>query len=112
MKQIIILTTVSVIAILWGTGCQESDATQIRRARLVANENLQLKKQLKEKDDQIENLKKEIEKIESEMAQKEEQSGETSLKTLQMLVESEKRAEELAIENRKLKEELEKLKAE
>ena len=111
MRQIIILTTVSVIAIVLGTGCQESDATQIRKARLIGTENLQLKKQLKEKDQQIEDLKKEIEQVKAEMAQKEKQSGQTSIKSLKLLMESEKRAEGLVIENRKLKEELEKLKA-
>jgi cell division protein FtsB len=92
-------------------GCQESDASQIRRARLVANENIQLKKQLQEKDQQIEELKKQIEQIETESAEAIEKSGEASGKTLRLLLESEKSNEALILENERLKEEIEKLKA-
>ena len=111
MKQFAIVIVVSVLCVLLLTGCQESDAHQIRKARVIGNENLQLKKQLEEKDQQIEELTTQIEALEVEKAKVIEQSGETSIKTLRMLLESEKRAEAIVIENRKLEEELEKLKA-
>ncbi len=111
MKQFAIVIVVSVLSVLLLTGCQESDAHQIRKARVIGNENLQLKKQLEEKDQQIEELTTQIEALEVEKAKVIEQSGETSIKTLRMLLESEKRAEAIVIENRKLEEELEKLKA-
>jgi len=111
MKQFAIVIVVSVLSVLLLTGCQESDAHQIRKARVIGNENLQLKKQLEEKDQQIEELTAQIEALEVEKAKVIEQSGETSIKTLRMLLESEKRAEAIVIENRKLEAELEKLKA-
>jgi len=111
MKQFAIVIVVSVLSVLLLTGCQESDAHQIRKARVIGNENLQLKKQLEEKDQQIEELTAQIEALEVENAKVIEQSGEASIKTLRMLLESEKRAEAIVIENRKLEAELEKLKA-
>ena len=111
MRQSTIVLFISVLSVLLLTGCQESDASQIRKARVIGNENLQLKKQLEEKDQQIKELTAQIETLEVEKAKVIEQSGETSIKTLRMLLESEKRAEGLVIENRKLEEELEKLKA-
>lgn len=111
MRQIAIVMFMAILGILLLAGCQESESSQIRRARLVANENLQLKQNLKEKDKQIEELKTQIETLEVEKAKVIEQSGEASIKTLRMLLESEKRAEAIVIENRKLEEELEKLKA-
>ena len=111
MRQFTILLFVSVLGILLLAGCQESDSSQIRRARLIATENMQLKQNLEEKDQQIEELKAQIEALEVENAKVIEQSGEASIKTLRMLLESEKRAEAIVIENRKLEEELEKLKA-
>ena len=111
MRQFTIVLFVSVLGILLLVGCQESDSSQIRRARLVATENMQLKQDLEERDQQIEELKAQIEALEAENAKVIEQSGEISIKTLRMLLESEKRAEAIVIENRKLEEELEKLKA-
>ena len=111
MRQFTILLFVSVLGILLLAGCQESDSSQIRRARLIATENMQLKQNLEEKDQQIEELKVQLEALEVENANVIEQSGEASIKTLRMLLESEKRAEAIVIENRKLEEELEKLKA-
>ena len=111
MRQFMIIVVVSVMGILLLAGCQESDAYQIRKARVIGNENLQLKQKLEEKDQQIVELKAKIEALEVENAKVIEQSGEASIKTLRMLLESEKRAEATVIENRKLEEELEKLKA-
>ena len=111
MRQFTIVIVVSVLGILLLAGCQESDASQIRKARLVGTENLQLKQELEKKNQQIEELTAQIEALEVEKAKVIEQSGETSIKTLRMLLESEKRAEAIVIENRKLQEELEKLKA-
>ena len=111
MRQLITILFISALATLLLTGCQESDSSQIRRARLIATENMQLKQDLEERNRQIEELKAQIEALELENAKVIEQSGEASIKTLRMLLESEKRAEAIVIENRKLEEELEKLKA-
>jgi hypothetical protein len=111
MKQLTIVLFISALATLLLTGCQESDSSQIRRARLIATENMQLKQDLEDRDQQIEELKAQIEALELENANVIEQSGEASIKTLRMLLESEKRAEAIVIENRKLEEELGRLKA-
>ena len=111
MRQLITILFISALATLLLTGCQESDSSQIRRARLIATENMQLKQDLEDRDLQIEELKAQIEALELENANVIEQSGEASIKTLRMLLESEKRAEAIVIENRRLEEELEKLKA-
>ena len=110
MRQLTTILFISALATLLLTGCQESDSSQIRRARLIATENMQLKQDLEERNRQIEELKAQIEALELENAKVIEQSGEASIKTLRMLLESEKRAEAIVIENRKLKEEIEKLK--
>ena len=110
MRRLTTILFISALATLLLTGCQESDSSQIRRARLIATENMQLKQDLEERNRQIEELKAQIEALELENAKVIEQSGEASIKTLRMLLESEKRAEAIVIENRKLEEELEKLK--
>ncbi|MEN8127785.1 MAG: hypothetical protein ABFR90_08265 [Planctomycetota bacterium] len=110
MRHVAIVIAIMALGLPALSGCQKSDASQIRRARIVANENLQLEKQLEEKDRQIEELTNQIESLEAEKAEVIEQSGEASIKTLRMLLDSENRAEGLVIENRKLQEELEKLK--
>ncbi|MHC4374522.1 MAG: hypothetical protein ACYSTO_10195 [Planctomycetota bacterium] len=111
MRPLTIVIFISALAPLLLTGCQESDSSQIRRARLIATENMQLKQDLEDRDQQIEELKAQIEALELENANVIEQSGEASIKTLRMLLESEKRAEAIVIENRKLEEELGRLKA-
>ena len=111
MRQFAIVLLVSVLAVVLLSGCQESDARQIRRARVIGNENLQLKQDLKEKDQQIEELKKQIEEIEADRAKENEKFGNMTIKTLQMLSETENRNQALTLENKKLKEELEKSKA-
>ncbi len=110
MRHFVVILFISVLGVLLMSGCQESESTQIRRARLIANENIQLKKQLKEKDQQIEELKKQIEELIAKSEKEQEQFGNTTLQTLQMLGETENRNQALTLENEKLKEELEKLK--
>jgi predicted metal-binding transcription factor (methanogenesis marker protein 9) len=109
-RMAIVLLTAAFGTLLWA-GCQKSDASQIRKARVVANENLQLKKQLAEKDTPIQDLKKQIKEIEAEKAKADEEFGSTTIKTLQMVSETEDRNQALTLENEKLKEEPEKLKA-
>ncbi|MHC5118347.1 MAG: hypothetical protein ACYSQY_15040 [Planctomycetota bacterium] len=64
MKQLTIVLFISALATLLLTGCQESDSSQIRRARLIATENMQLKQDLEDRDQQIEELKAQIEALE------------------------------------------------
>ena len=110
MRQITIVIVISVLGILLLTGCQESEASQIRRARVIASENMQLKQDMEERDQQIEELKAQIEALEVKNAKEHEKFGNTTIKTLQMLSETENRNQALTLENEKLKKELEKLK--
>lgn len=95
-------------------GCQESkgsDTALIQRARLVGNENLQLKKQLEEKNQQIAQLKENIEQLETEKAEAARKAGDTNFRIMQIVAETEKRNEALTQENEKLKNRLEELKS-
>ena len=90
MRQLKTVLFISALGALLLTGCQESDSSQIRRARLIATENMQLKQDLKERNQQIEDLKTEIEKIETESAEAIERAGETSIKSMRLLLESDR----------------------
>ncbi len=69
-------------------GCgKQSESGQIRRAQLVGNENLQLKKDIADKDKQIADLKKEIEKAQQENAAIEEQHADLYKGLLDLLSE-------------------------
>jgi phage-related tail protein len=63
------------IVCLFSNGCQENvSSDQVRMARLVGNENLQLKKQIQEKDDQINKKDAQI----AELTKQLEQSQQTA----------------------------------
>lgn len=111
MKHMIVTLSVFCIVLIMMAGCQESDSTLVQRARLVGNENLKLKDQLQEKDQQIAQLKEDIEKLEAEKVQIIQESGDTNIKIMRIVAETEQRNQALTDENAKLKEELEKLKA-
>ena len=113
MRRILTVTVVflTVTAILGGCGgSAKSDSAQISRARMVGNENLKLKKQIDDKDEQIKDLEQKIADMEAENAKALEECGDANFKILLLMAESEKRVEELTVENQTLKEELEKLK--
>ena len=97
--------------LLSAAGCQEaeSDAALVRRARLVANENITLKKQLDEKDQQIARLEQQIEKLEQEKHKITKDTGEATLRMLQITAEAEQRATFLREENERLKQKLQEL---
>lgn len=97
----------SLILLASGCGDPESDAALIRRARLVANENIALKKQLEEKDKHIAQLEKQIEQLKQEKQHISEQTDETTFRLLQMTAEAEQRADTLRQENEWLKQQLE-----
>lgn len=111
MRYLVLSTLAAAMAVML-CGCQESESesAQIRRARLVGNENLQLKKDLAAKDAEIKQLKKEIEKIEAEKAEQIQKSGDANIKIMKIVLESEQKNAALQAENKTLKAELEKLK--
>jgi site-specific recombinase XerC len=58
LTQKALLLAVGVV-IMVGAGCQEAEAPSTKKARLIASENMQLKKQLEQRDSEIERLKSE-----------------------------------------------------
>lgn len=111
MRYPVILSLLLVLVALTLVGCQESESAQIQKARLVGSENLRLKQEIKEKDKEIKQLKAEITQIQAEKAKASEEAGTMNIQVLQMLATSEKKAEALAEENKRLNEEIKKLKA-
>ncbi len=71
--------------LMLGTGCQESGRKTDRRAQLVGQENLQLKKQIQEKEQEIERLKKEIENLQEKAQKDEELHGQTYTKMMDII---------------------------
>ena len=115
MMRMMGITLLAALAVLTFTGCQESegsDAALIRRARLIGNENLQLKKQLEEKEEKIAQLRQQIQQLQTEMNEAARQAGETNLRIMQIVKKKKKRNQQLAEENAKLKAQLEQLKDE
>jgi septal ring factor EnvC (AmiA/AmiB activator) len=72
-KTVYILHFTFCILLLSGCHSPQSDSDIVRRARLTGDENIQLKKQLTEKDTRIKDLNKEIDKREKENAAQQEQ---------------------------------------
>lgn len=108
MRQVISGLIVPIIAVLLLTGCQESQSSQIQRARLVGRDNLKLKKQIEVKNTEIAQLKKDIEQLQAAKDEAARKSGETNFRVMQIVAESEKQNAQLRQENAKLKAELEK----
>ncbi len=114
--KILPITTLICICI-FTCGCEESNLSN-RRARLVGNENLKLKKQLKlcdkeieKRDDEIQKQKDLLAQCQKEKAEIDEQAGDTNIKLLKILRDTSKKVDELTEENQKLKETIKELEA-
>ena len=104
------------VAVALSAGCQEQELSADKKGRVIAAENIQLKKELKQRDQEIEKLKKEHEKQiqqQKELLAKYLKRKEDLEKQLQQNV-KEQIDEVLAAvidENAKLREEIKKRKA-
>ncbi len=107
--KILPITTLICICI-FTCGCEESNLSN-RRARLVGNENLKLKKQLKLCDEEIEKQKDLLAQCQKEKAEIDKQAGDTGIKLLKILGDTSKKVDELTEENQKLKETIKELEA-
>ena len=96
-----------ILAILISAECQEQQTpTTDRRAKLVGNQNLQLKKQLKQKDVEIQRQKNLVIKCQQEMEAQQEtynQSAEGMIGIMKTLVERETQIQMLKAEIATLK---------
>lgn len=114
VQKALVLAISAVIMVC--VGCQESEAPSTKRARLIASENMRLKKQLEQRDSEIEKLKREHDK---EIKEREEQIAECleENQTLQKRAREniQERVDEVLTpvveENAQLRQEISKLKA-
>lgn len=88
------------------TSCKESDNADNRRARLVANENLELKKQLELKEKEIQKQKRLLAQSEEDRAKETEQVGDSLIKLMQQLVTIGEENEQLKVKIKELEEKL------
>ena len=96
MKRQITLFLLAAVFCLLSAGCQESTSksTSDRRAQLVGNENIQLKKQLQAKDQEIQRLKNQIQTMEQQAQQDSVTQGETYSKLLEIVADLNRQIEE------------------
>ncbi len=92
------------------TGCQEQQSpTTDKRARLVGNQNLQLKKQLREKDREIQRQKDLVIKCQAAtetQQQQQDRSGEGMIRIVKMFVEKEAQVKQLEAQVKQLEAQL------
>lgn len=79
---------------LLAAGCGSSEPQSSRRAQLVGNENIQLKKQIQDKDKEIMRLQNEIQKMEQLAEDEEAKQGETYSRLLEIVADLTKQLEE------------------
>jgi len=75
----------AVLVCLLGGSCRNNPQGVDRRAQLVGQENLQLKKQIQEKDREIERLKGEIQTLQEQSAHEAELQGQTYTKLMEIM---------------------------
>lgn len=112
------------IVIMLNAGCEKEQVSTSRKARLIAVENTELKKQLQQRDIEIEELKEKYEgelKDQKELLEQAEQdkkvldeqlSGKFQGQIDEMMAEISKGSSVLVDENENLKQQIEELKAE
>lgn len=84
-----------VLALIIFPGCEQSNQTLIKQARLTVQENIELKQQIESLKEEIQKQKDLLLKSEKEKAEIAEQAGDSTLKVMQILVETAKENEEL-----------------
>ena len=109
MKRTILLLALSAVISLTMVlaGCGEQNLTaQQRKTKLLANDNLQLKNELKAKDKEIKAQMDLVKDCKKENARAQEASNDTMVKMLQILTDTNIELETLKAENSALKQKL------
>ena len=88
------------------TSCKESDNADNRRARLVANENIELKKQLALKNLEIQKQKRLLAQSEKDRVKDAEQVSDSVVKLMQQLVAIGEENQQLKVKNKELEEKI------
>lgn len=114
MKKLI--PTAGLLIVLIGVtitaGCEEKvQIVSDRHARLVGDENLQLRKQLNARDREVEQLNGRLEKCEKSLATVGQKAGEVSIAIMEKFTEQGTVTEALSNENASLKERIKELEA-
>jgi len=92
------------------SGCREESADMsLRRARLIGNENIELKKQLKQRDEEIQRQKQLVQQCLADREKDKAAIDSTMLKMLKQLADLSKQVEELTATNTQLKEKIKQL---
>lgn len=101
-----IFSVVFVGSLCMVAGCQESatsgNLSDMRQVRLIANENMQLQKQLEERDRQIKNQERLLSDCEQKIAEKDKASHEADVGLLDSLMEEMQKSIKLSKENEQL----------
>jgi len=115
---------VGIIVIMLNAGCEEEQLPDVKKARVIAAENMQLKKQLQRHDSEIEKLKgqheKELKKQKELLAKCQEEkkylegplAGEFDEQMNDLFKRLGEENEKMSAENENLKQQIEKLKTE
>ena len=109
-----ILTAATLMAVittgLLNTGCEDEIViTSDRQARLVGNENLQLRKQLKARDQEVKDLTGQLEKCKENLINASTGPEQLNTAIVEMLANESKKIEAVIIENNQLKERIKQL---
>ena len=104
---LLFLGTATVISL---SGCrEESGNMSLRKARLVGNDNIELKKQLKLRDKETERQKQLVEQCHADRIEDQDLTGDNTIKLLKHLADSSKQVTALTAENKQLKEKIKEL---
>ena len=109
VSTIIALTAMALLMLT--LGCQESSQIEIKQARLTVQENLELKEQIESLKQEIQEQKKLLEESEKEKLDIAQQSGDSAIKLMKILVETGKELEQAVSENIQLKDRIKQLEA-
>ncbi len=91
-------------------GCQEQNETDIvKKARLTGQENIELKKLIKEKDREIQNQKKLLAECNRDLVKGQEEATDTNAKMLEIASKAATEAEDLRAQNEILKSRIQEL---
>ncbi len=104
-RNALLMTCCLILFLLSGLGCEEGNRNAIKKDRIVATENIQLKGQLNQRNAEVEKLKEQMQQ------QKEKFDTTISVKITGILKDAIEEKERLRLENEQLKAELEKLKS-
>ncbi len=97
------------VIIILTSGCQENSTPNNKRARLVGNQNLQLRKQLAAETKKHQAALDDCEARVQEQILANQQLGDSTLNTFKNLADISKKNDELTLENQQLKEKIREL---